>query len=232
MNVAPLAVDIETVGKEWGSFDRETQKYLINRGPSDQTEEEVIERLPLNPGTGRIIAIGMWRPKEGTGGVLVEDDNGKTTDEWESFEEEEMIYGGTETEILEEFWRYISQGVGRLITYNGRSFDGPFLMLRSATLGVEPSRSFSPYRYSFKRHCDLAEVVSFFGARRLESLDFWCRQAGIESPKKGLDGSKVGEAYRKGEIEKIGRYCLGDARATAELFNTLEPVIKVLEAEL
>lgn len=232
MNVSPLAVDIETVGKDWESFDRETQKYLINRGPGDQTEEEVIERLPLNPGTGRIITIGMWRPGEGTGGVLIEDDNDDNPEEWENLEEGEMIYRGTEAEILEEFWRYISHGVGRLITYNGRSFDGPFLMLRSATLGVEPSRSFSPYRYSFKRHCDLAEVVSFFGARRLESLDFWCRQAGIESPKKGIDGSKVGEAYQNGEIEKIGRYCLGDARATAELFNTLEPVIKVLEAEL
>lgn len=233
MNSTPLAVDIETVGKDWEEFDEATRKYLINRGKKDKTEEEVIDRLSLNPGTGRIVAIGMWRPEESKGGVLLEEDaNDKVSEEWENLADQEMIYRGSEAEILREFWRYVAQSVGRLVTYNGRSFDGPFLTLRSALLGVEPSRSFSPYRYSFNRHCDLAEVISFFGARGLESLDFWCRQAGIESPKKGLDGSKVGEAYENGEIEKIGRYCLEDARATAELFKVLKPVIKTLEKEL
>jgi DNA polymerase elongation subunit (family B) len=233
MNSTPLAVDIETVGKDWEEFDEETRKYLMNRGRKDTTEAEVIDRLSLNPGTGRIVAIGMWRPEESKGGVLLEEDSDdKVSEEWESLADQEMIYRGSEAEILREFWRYVAQSAGRLVTYNGRSFDGPFLTLRSALLGVEPSRSFSPYRYSFSRHCDLAEVISFFGARGLESLDFWCRQAGIESPKKGLDGSKVGEAYENGEIEKIGRYCLEDARATAELFKTLKPVIKTLEKEL
>jgi len=233
MNSTPLAVDIETVGKDWEEFDEETQKYLMNRGKKDKTEQEVIDRLSLNPGTGRIVAIGMWRPEESKGGVLLEKDSeGEVSEQWESLADQEMIYRGSETEILREFWRYVAQSVGRLVTYNGRSFDGPFLTLRSALLGVEPSRSFSPYRYSFSRHCDLAEVISFFGARGMESLDFWCRQAGIESPKKGLDGSKVGEAYENGKIEKIGRYCLEDARATAELFKVLKPVIKTLEKEL
>lgn len=233
MNSTPLAVDIETVGKDWEEFDEETRKYLMNRGRKDKTEAEVIDKLSLNPGTGRIVAIGMWRPEESKGGVLLEEDSDdKVSEEWESLADREMIYRGSEAEILREFWRYVAQSVGRLVTYNGRSFDGPFLTLRSALLGVEPSRSFSPYRYSFSRHCDLAEVISFFGARRMETLDFWCRQAGIESPKKGLDGSKVGEAYENGEIEEIGRYCLEDARATAELFKTLKPVIKTLEKEL
>ena len=233
MSLSPLAIDIETVGLEWEDMDEEARSYLKNRGRKDKTKEEVIDHLPLSPATGRIISIGMWRPKEEKGGVLLESPKGEDEDlDWSELSEETMIYRGSESELLTEFWRYISRGVGRLITFNGRSFDGPFLMLRSALLGIEPTRSFSPYRYSFTRHCDLAEVVSFFGARRLESLDFWCRQAGIEPPKDEMDGSKVGAAYREGEIEKIGRYCIGDARATAELFNLLEPVIDSMEKEL
>lgn len=233
MSLSPLAIDIETVGLEWEDMDDEVQSYLLNRGKKGRTKEEVINHLSLSPGTGRIISIGMWRPKEEKGGVLLENpDNGDKPVEWAELSEEAMIYRGNETEILSEFWRYISQGVGRLITFNGRSFDGPFLMLRSALLDIEPTRSFSPYRYSFTRHCDLAEVVSFFGARRLESLDFWCRQAGIESPKDGMDGPEVGAAYREGKIEEIGKYCLRDAQATAELFNVLEPVIDSMEKEL
>jgi len=233
MSLSPLAIDIETVGLEWEDLDEEVRSYLLNRGKKDKTKEEVVDRLALSPGTGRIVSIGMWRPQEGKGGVLLEDSNGESGSvEWAEFAEETMIYRGSESEILTEFWRYISRGVGRLVTFNGRSFDGPFLMLRSAILGVEPTRSFSPYRYSFTRHCDLAEVVSFFGARRLESLDFWCRQVGIESPKTEMDGSEVGSAYHDGRIEEIGRYCIRDARATAELYNALQPVINALEKEL
>ncbi|MBS3787893.1 ribonuclease H-like domain-containing protein [Candidatus Bipolaricaulota bacterium] len=233
MSLSPLAIDIETVGLEWEDMDEEVRNYLLNRGKKDVTKKEVINRLPLSPGTGRIISIGMWRPEEEKGGVLLEKSgDGDKPVEWAELSEETMIYRGSESEILTEFWRYISQGVGRLITFNGRSFDGPFLMLRSALLGIEPTRSFSPYRYSFSRHCDLAEVVSFFGARRLESLDFWCRQAGIEPPKTEMDGSDVDAAYREGKIEKIGEYNLRDARATAELFNVLKPVIDSMQKEL
>jgi len=238
MSLSPLAVDIETVGRRWEELDEGVQKYLMNRGNKKKSREEVIKKLPLNPGTGRIIAIGMWRPEEEKGGVLLEKSENQnqgeagTIDKWEELTENSMIYRGDESQLLSEFWRYISQGVSRLITYNGRSFDGPFLMLRSAILGIEPSRSFSPYRYSFNRHCDLAEVVSFFGARDMESLDFWCRQAGIDSPKEDMDGSEVGEAYKKGRIEEIGKYCLRDAEGTAKLFNALKPVIEIMEKEL
>ncbi len=229
MNRSPLAIDIETVGVSWKSLDEETRTYLMHRGKKDRTEEETKSRLALNPGTGRVVAIGMWRPREDKGGLLLESEKDEPETEWKELEENTSIYRGSETEILEEFWRYVSSGVGRLITYNGRAFDGPFLTLRSALLGVKPTRSFLPYRYSFRFHCDLAEVVSFHGARGLETLDFWCRRAGIDSPKSGMDGSQVGAAYRRGEIEEIGEYCLRDARATAELFEALKPVVDVLE---
>ncbi|MFW6048713.1 MAG: ribonuclease H-like domain-containing protein [Candidatus Bipolaricaulota bacterium] len=227
--LSPLAVDIETVGVSWNDLDEETRTYLMHRGRTDRTEEETKDRLALNPGTGRVVAIGMWRPDEDKGGLLLETEADSPEAEWVSLEDNRSIYRGSETQILEEFWRYVSSGVGRIITYNGRAFDGPFLTLRSALLGVKPTRSFLPYRYSFRRHCDLAEVVSFHGARGLETLDFWCRRAGIGSPKSELDGSQVGAAYQRGEIEKIGEYCLRDARATAKLFEVLKPVVDVLE---
>lgn len=233
MSLSALSVDIETVGVNWNELDKEVKEYLMNRGKTKRTEGEAKERLALNPGTGRIIAIGMWRPDEDKGGVLLEEVEKSNEErlEWEEFDDGALTYRGSEAEILEEFWRYVSQGVGRLITYNGRAFDGPFLTLRSALLGVKPTRSFLPYRYSFVRHCDLAEVVSFHGARNLESLDFWCRRAGIQSPKSALDGSKVGQVYQKGKLEEIGRYCLQDAQATAKLFKLLEPVIDIMERD-
>ncbi len=72
------------------------------------------------------------------------------------------------------------------------------------------------------------EVLSFWNARSCEgTLDFWCRQFGIESPKGGFDGSDVGAAYRDGRLGEIARYCVGDARATARLDLRLIPLISV-----
>ena len=49
------------------------------------------------------------------------------------------------TVLLREFWKLVREA-GTIVTFNGRGFDGPYLMIRSAILGVEPSRNFVPYR--------------------------------------------------------------------------------------
>jgi hypothetical protein len=91
------------------------------------------------------------------------------------------------------------------VTFNGRGYDGPVLMIRSAQLGLRPSRQLVGYRYDLSDHCDLSEVFSFHGSTRENfKLDYWCRRFDVESPKGGLDGSQVGRAYRDGRIEDIG----------------------------
>lgn len=223
----PLAIDIETVGRDWDSLDEDVQSYLLGRATSQEERQSVPDELALNPGTGRIIAIGMWRPEQEKGGVLVEaDTDGQPS--WESLEGNASIYQGSEKQILEEFWDFVAGRAGQIITYNGRRFDGPFLMLRSVILDVLPTRNLLPYRYSFEEHCDLAEVVSFHGARRLETLDFWCQQMGLESPKVSLEGSMIGEYYEEGKIDQIASYCLEDAKATAALYRKLRPIITLM----
>lgn len=224
MAYGPLAYDIETVGLDWDSLAPQVQAMLLAKARTDEERSQVPERLALHPGTGRIIAIGLWRPEENRGGVLIEGPSAG----WRSFEEGAMIFSGSEREILQEFWRFVSNA-STLVTYNGRSFDGPYIHIRSAILGVAPSRNLVPYRYSFKEHCDLAEVLTFYRARPMDSLAFWCHQFGIASPKEEMDGGDVAEMYALGETEAIARYCLRDAKATAELYMRLKPLIHVLD---
>ena len=109
------------------------------------------------------------------------------------------------------------------MTFNGRGYDGPMLMIRSAQLGIAPTRNLVGHRYNLSDHCDLFDVLQFQGAvRDRYSLDYWCRRFDVESPKGSIDGSQVARAYRAGRIEDIGEYCLRDVRATAELFRRLE----------
>lgn len=225
MALPPLVIDVETVGVDWESLPPDIQQYLLDRVRTEEERRNVPGQLALHPATGRVIAIGMWRPDEDRGGVLIEGEGCK----WTNFEGGAKVFRGSEENLLREFWRYISERAGTIITFNGRRFDGPFLMLRSAFLSVEPTRNLVPYRFSFREHCDLAEVVTFFGARPLESLHFWCRQFGIKSPKNEMNGSRVGEVYRQGDLDRIARYCLGDAKSTAELYKRLKPLITLME---
>lgn len=225
MPPAPLVVDIETVGLDWEALHPDVRSYLLGRARSDEEREAVPQRLALHPGTGRIVAIALWRPHEHRGGVLLEGEPAG----WTDFEDGAKIFRGPEPALLQEFWRYVGEHAGTIITFNGRGFDGPYLMLRSAILGVAPTRNLMPYRYSLQEHCDLAEVLTFFRARPLDSLAFWCRQFGIPSPKEGGGGAEVEAMYRAGDLEAIARYCLRDARATAELYLRLQPLIAVLD---
>ena len=57
-----------------------------------------------------------------------------------------VVYYGSEMQILKVFWAKLLKGrsCGRyaaypVVTFNGRHFDGPFLMLRSAVYGIKPT---------------------------------------------------------------------------------------------
>ena len=57
--------------------------------------------------------------------------------EIKSSEENGILFGtGTEKEILEKFWLDV-QNYQQIISFNGRDFDIPFLMLRSAINGIK-----------------------------------------------------------------------------------------------
>lgn len=53
------------------------------------------------------------------------------------------------------------------------------------------------------------------------SLDKLCKVLGVPTSKGDMDGSKVYDAYRAGEFDKIATYCADDVDATRKVFNRL-----------
>jgi 3'-5' exonuclease len=216
-----IAFDIEVAGLPWAELDQSTRDYLLGRAGDEQEREAVPERLALYPGLGQVIAIGMWNQDADRGMLLLEGASQPEV-EWDRVPRTSLMRG-SEAELLTRFWDVLERKRPRLVSFNGRGYDGPMLMIRSAQLGVACTRNLVPNRYSIQEHCDLSDVFTFMGARReMYRLDYWCRRFGIESPKGGLDGSQVTRAYREGRLEEIGEYCLRDVRATAELYRKLE----------
>ena len=224
-----IAFDIEVAGFPWEEVDEITRGYLLNRARDEKDREAVPDRTGLLPGLGKIIAIGMWLVAEDRGLILLEGQSQPLKD-WERVPGAK-IFRGDEAEVLEKFWTTVARSktnhrLPRLVSYNGRGYDGPMLMIRSAQLGVKPSRQMVTKRYDLSEHCDLMEVFNFQGTvRDSYSLEYWCRRFDIESPKGSIDGSQVARVYRQGRIDDIGEYCLRDVRATAQLYQKLEPTI-------
>jgi hypothetical protein len=222
--MATIAFDIEVAGFPWGEVDEITRGYLLNRAAPEE-RDDVPESTGLHPGLGKVIAIGMWHVEKDRGLILLEGPPTPEEQDWEKVPHSK-IFRGSEAELLRKFWDIVGKKRPRLVSYNGRGYDGPILMIRSAQLGLAPSVQLVPYRYDLSEHCDLQDVLGFQGGRRESySLDYWCRRFDIESPKGSFDGSQIARAYRDGRIEDIGEYCLRDVRATAALYRKLAPTL-------
>jgi DNA polymerase elongation subunit (family B) len=213
--VARVVFDIETLGYPLESFDEVQQEYLLKFSDTEEKKQETIQKFSLYPTTSQIIAIGMLNPDTGRGKVLFQSE---TAVDETSGDGAIHFLSGSESELLGRFWEDLVH-YEQFITFNGRGFDCPFLMLRSAIVGVQATRNLMPYRYDTKIHCDLLEQLTFYGALRKFNLDFYCKSFGIESPKShGVTGLDLKELYEQKRFKEIAEYNLGDLRATAELF--------------
>jgi hypothetical protein len=211
-----LVFDIETLGYPLEEFDQQQQDYLMKFASTEEERQEAVMKLSLNALTARLIAIGMLNPDSNQGKVLYDAPGGEPRYSADGLVE---FVACSEKEMLEEFWKTAAK-YNQMITFNGRAFDGPFLMMRSALLGIKPSRNLVPYRYGSNEHCDLLDQFTFYGATRKFNLDFYCKAFGVKSPKAGgITGLDLGSLYAEGKFAEIAEYCLGDVRATAELFR-------------
>ncbi|HEX7709232.1 MAG TPA: ribonuclease H-like domain-containing protein [Thermoanaerobaculia bacterium] len=221
-----LVIDIETVGTPWEEHDPYVREYLI-KGMNEAEAEEEKRRGALSPFTGRIVAIGVVNAETGRSCVMYEIP-GQTELETKT-EGMRTLISGSERLILEKFWQFLGKD-DRFISFNGRQFDGPYLMLRSAINGLKPKRDLVGPRYRHHPNCDLREVLNFsgtlYGRQVRFNLDLACKSFGIQSSKtEGMDGRAVETLYRAGRYEDIAVYCLEDVRATCELYLKLESTI-------
>jgi hypothetical protein len=127
-----LILDIETVGFDLHNLAESQQEFLLRYAEKeidDNIKKERIEEteryLSLYPFTARIVAIGLLNTKTECIQVLF---NSEEDEEWEVGDKNITYLGKSEIEILKLFWSYVLK-TDRIITFNGRVFDIPFIKL-------------------------------------------------------------------------------------------------------
>lgn len=238
-----LAFDIETYGS-WEGLAPHLQEYLQrrdrDRGVVPEDPRSAAQSVSLLPGLARVVAIGLWEPSAPDAPRAPDTPaaplaSALALDPTQAEPERALALPGgatarcfrEEAALLRAFWAAagaVVAGGGRLVSFHGRGFDGPMLLVRSAVLGVVPTVALAGRSRSLHPHCDVSEALNFFGATRMSlSLDYWCAAFGIRSPKQnGFTGRDVGAAFERGEHAAIAAYARDDARATGELYQRLE----------
>ncbi len=226
-----IVFDIETCSYPFESLAESQQEYLLRYAEKEKDDEVKNQKsddakryISLYPFTSKVAAIGIYDVEKEKSFVYYESE----TEEEEFVEEKKIHYKGLpEEEILKSFWRII-EVTDQVITFNGRCFDAPFLMIRSAMKKIRPSKNLITNRFDTKLHIDLLDQLTYFGLTRKFNLDFYCHSFGIESPKsKGVSGMDVKNLYEAGRVKDIAEYCGDDIYATYQLYKIWDEFLNI-----
>jgi DNA polymerase elongation subunit (family B) len=223
-----LVLDIETVGEDWGNLDETTKDVLLRwakRSAKDEAEFRVLEKdvqegLGFSPLTGEIVSIALYDVERTRGVVYFQSD--KKIPEYEK--DGYILRTRSEKEMLKDFWEGARE-YDTFVTFNGRGFDIPYIMLRSAIHEISPTQDLMNGRYLYQqkraKHIDLQDQMTFYGAmHRRPSLHLFTRAFGIESPKEeGVAGDDVSELYKAKKFKEIAEYNARDVVATTKLYK-------------
>ena len=146
-----------------------------------------------------------------------------------------------EPQVIQRFFDGIEKYKPQLVSWNGSGFDLPVLHYRALIHGIpgccywdqgENDREFKFNNYLSRfhtRHTDLMDVIAGYQNRAFAPLDEIAQLCGLPG-KLGMDGSKVYEAFKRGEIGAIRDYCETDVANTYLLFQRFQLIRGALDA--
>lgn len=181
-------------------------------------DEEILEYLiekkfpkGIHPVFSKIIVIGL---KDSSQNVI------------------KILRNEDEETLLKEFWEIIENvNPDRIITWNGYSFDIPFIEVRSRLNGIKISYEINTNKWNMlnSNHLDLMRLLAGGNDNFLNiRLDIACSILGIEHNRK-ITGREIEGLYKNQDWESIEKHCKEDVRMVEEIYKKLEPTIQKFE---
>ena len=192
-----LFLDIETLPAPESLHDL----YLstLKEAPEDDEErKEALSETSFRAEFGRILCIGYQKEP----GMKAPD-----------------VLTGDEAPMLRKFWE-IAKGVTLYVGHNILDFDLPFLIKRSIINRVRPLE-ISLARFRRQPVYDTMHEWNLWNERDKPRRDTLAKILGLETSKKGIDGSKVAEYHAAGRDAEIFAYCKDDVRLVREIHRRM-----------
>lgn len=179
-----------------------------------EAKQKQIDKMALSPFYGRICSFSACGESEKYFKVIPEISDAAEI-ELVSHILESLIVGAPET--------------NRIITWNGYSFDFPFIYKRAACLKIPlpagcPGLGYWTRKYSQNPHCDLMQELAGWQTENRVGLDEAGKQF-LGVGKSEHDFTKFITMIQEGNGNEIGTYNLGDAELTYNVYNFLSPYL-------
>jgi DNA polymerase elongation subunit (family B) len=223
-DIETLPADKDSLSKLKYLYDKKISKLEPESDKTPESFEKFVEKTSFDGAFGRVCCIAY----------AIDD---KPTE----------VLSGDEKEVVQKFWQ-IAGKADLIIGHNIRDFDLPFVMQRSAILGVKPT--WNKFEEPGKKPWDMVKFLSFAryknapifdtmhewsnwgDSRNNKGLEHLALAMGIPTPKEGIDGSQVAKFYEDGKIKEICDYCMRDVETTREVYKRMTfEGLKDLEAE-
>ena len=215
-----ITIDIETIGsddpeiresiaaniKPPGNYKKaeSIETWLTEEKPA--LVDEAVARTGLDGATGQIICIGYAFDDEPAAATCTNNERALLIDFFDKIE--------TRRKMPKNHMR-----APLFIGHNIAGFDLKFILKRCVINGIRP-----PFCIPFKaKPWDdvIFDTMAQWDALNRISLDNLCRTLGIASSKGDMDGSKVWDAYRANERQRIADYCCRDVEAARAIYQRM-----------
>lgn len=239
-----VGLDIETVPLPVETFSEgQMRRYELDvarkheriKGTPDEgmTDEEISSLIrATNPMLGWVCCVsavradqaGSRQPGRSFACASVDEEGAMLRDFWDAIDRMERTASDEFAEQIKGKRLYNDPGPIQWVTLNGKDFDIPFLLARSAKYGIDlPSSGLrSTYAFSHDPHCDLKML---FGKNVYFRLADLCDHLGIPHTKDDMDGSQVADYIERGKLEDVIAYCQSDVERTLDCFFAARGVI-------
>lgn len=212
-----MALDCETVCDLSGVDEADVLTLVDAANKRDQHIEQFVATAPP---LARVVLVGLLNPDTG-GRCVVYDAGLLDVDETASeLTGVRLLPAGGEAALLAIAHDVIGKA-SRLVTFNGRSFDLPLLLLRAVRHGISTAqivrRAVYQKPWEDGAHLDVLSLLTFGGATGKYPLAAYSIAMGVGNPKQHGDGSNVGELVKARNGTALAGYCLGDVAATVAL---------------
>jgi DNA polymerase elongation subunit (family B) len=176
-----------------------------------EAKAKQVEKMGLDPFTGRVCSFSFHGESKNFFHVIPE------------------ISDAAEISLLNDLFENLQIGASEpnsIITWNGYSFDFPFIYKRAAILRIDLPSGCPPMRYWIKKyshdpHCDLMQELSGWDASKKTSLDFSGRRL-IGRGKTERDYLTYSDLIRSGKGEQIGLDNICDTQLTYDIYKSVE----------
>lgn len=167
---------------------------------------DAVAKTSFDGGLGKIICIGFARG-DANAVTLIEEDECNL-----------LAHFFSEVEITPNEKNVLTAIAGHNVT-----FDLRFLYQRSVVHGFRPPPLLMKAMKAKPWDACIADTMLLWdnNPQRKISLDKLCRILGIPTSKGELNGSKIGQAYKDGQIDEIAAYCKSDVEVTRECLKRL-----------